>query len=332
MKSLFVSSERQRGSPIADVLCELLDELGEVCRITACEGVGGDDVVAAFRAERFDRVVVLDCEIAALRLVPLGLRNAVIVLAPDRAAELSDAQLQQLVLSRFATFDRALHTRLQRLDCRSAMFEFAPAPTALPQERARPQSEWRALYDARRSLDVAQVRRAALCCRALGIRFLDVRLAAGFGAHAVPKLRVDGVAVSAAESANESPIRFAFDPPDDEGFAIGALEARARGEIVVAQVSSQAAARMAHLNNAIIYDPLNLTELPVLSSALADSLRACAMQAARTAHDLWRNDRERLSSLLSMDGRRRVNSDESADFGLLVQRAARARLTGEGRG
>jgi len=341
MKICFVGHSFHERTRSSDFIRAILGELGELTVINSSpdEDRRSDDaVVQEFLDNDYDLWVFHQTEYVAARLLPLGLSNAVIAPMYDGAWGLPDDFFRQFVTCRFLSYSRTLHTRLQRLDQRSATFEFWPEPAPVV-ERSVERDAWSAFFWERRPLMVPNARSVAQQCRALDIGRLHVHMAPDFPAEAVSTMgirhrgEIGGVAISTStwfESGEEfravagEPL-FHFAPRLREGIGMTMLEAMARGQIVVAPDRPTANEYIGHLSSGILYDPERPLDLPDLSPNEVAEMSAAARQRVVRGHETWQADRERLISFLLDDGRRWPNTDAGAHFGLEIRRAARAR-------
>ena len=343
MKICFVGHRFHERTGSTKFLQSILSELGEVTTLASSpddDRMADDAIVVEYLTNRYDLWVFLQTEYIAARLVPLGLRNAVLVPMYDGAWARPDDFFRQFVNCRFLSFSRALHTRLQRLDQRSASFEYWPAPLP-PIERPSERASWSAFFWERKPLDVPNARTVAQQCRALEIKKLHIHAAPDFPAEAMSahgyrnRDNLAGVSLTTStwfESADEfrtvsgQPL-FHFAPRLYEGIGMTMLEAMARGQIVVAPDRPTANEYIGHMSSGILYDPDRPTDLPELTEPEAMELSAAARKRVERGHAAWEADRERLVSFLLDDGRRWPTTDSSAHFALAIRRAARARRT-----
>jgi len=341
MRIAFVGHRFHERTGSTRFLRAILSDLGEVTSMSSSPdepGAADDAVVAEFLEGRHDLWVFVQTEYLAARLVPLGLRGAVLVPMYDGAWGRPDDFFRQFVNSRFLSFSRALHERLQRLDQRSASFEYWPEPAA-PVERTTEPGTWSAFFWERRPLTVPNARSVALQCRALGIDALHVHAVPDFPQESAgaPAYRhrgdIGGVSITTStwfDSADDfravarRPL-FHFAPRLEEGIGMTVLEAMAAGQIVVAPDRPTANEYIGHRASGILYDPERPTDLPGLSQEEAAELSRAAHMRVAAGHATWQADRERLVSFLLDDGRRWPDGDAAAHFGLRIRRAARAR-------
>lgn len=341
MKICFVGHSFHERTRSTVFFKDLLNEIGEVTVLTSSPddvGLADDDIVSHYLNSDYDRWVFLQTEYVADRLLSLGLRNAVIVPMYDGAWARPDEFFRRFVLSRFVCFSRELHTRLQRLDLRSAAFDFWPEPRPVP-ERAMDPESWSAYFWERRPLNMPNARVVIDQCRVLGIRKLHI--------HAVPDFafegpgpqgyrfagNMNGVEVTTSgwfedpaehHAVSTTPL-FYFAPRLYEGIGMAMLEAMARGQVVIAADRPTANQYFGHLSSGILYDPDRPYELPALSRGLVQELSEGARQRVIFGRAEWEMDRERLKSFILEDGRRWANTDVSAHFGNQLQSAARER-------
>lgn len=348
MKICFVGHTFHEKTRSSDFIRSILKELGEVTVLNSSpddDRMDDDAVVLEFLENKYDLWVFHQTEYVAARLLPLGLRNAVIAPMYDGAWAWPDDFFRQFVNCRFLSYSRALHTRLQRLDQRSMSFEYWPEPAPVP-ERSMDRETWSAFFWERRPLMVPNARSVAQQCRALDIKSLHVHAAPDFPQEAVStrgfrhRDNLGGVALTTStwfESAAEfravsgAPL-FHFAPRLYEGIGMTMLEAMARGQIVVAPDRPTANQYIGHLSSGILYDPERPLDLPDLTASEAEEMSAAARQRVVRGYETWQMDRERLVSFLLEDGKRWPSTDSAAHFGLAIRRAARARrIKGQGK-
>ncbi|MEM8853480.1 MAG: glycosyltransferase [Pseudomonadota bacterium] len=337
MKICFVGHSFHNRTKSSDFFQDVLGELGEVSVMTSSPdqsgGYADDAIVEAFVSGNFDQWVFWQTEYVAERLLPLGLRNAILAPMFDGAWSRPDAFFQKFVTCRFLSFSRELHTRLQHLDCRSTFFEYWPK-LAPPRERSYSRADWSAFFWERRPLDVPNARSVSHQCRVLGIGKLAI--------HAVPdfesdtrgtqgyraRKRLNGVELTTSDwfdtgeqyrEASAAPL-FYFAPRRLEGIGMASLEAMANGQIVIAPDQPTANQYIGHLSSGILYDPDRPYRLPHLSEGQAADLSAAARMRVEFGHKEWEADKERLRSFLLDDGRRWTNTDYSAHFGNHIRR------------
>jgi hypothetical protein len=293
-----------------------------------------DAVVDAFLSGRHDRWVFWQTETVAARLVPLGLRGAVLVPMLHRVYPAPDAHFLQFILSRFAVFTRALHTRLQSLGCRSAHFAYAPEPLPIV-ERAAEKAAWSAFFWQRQDDEVPNGPSVIAQCRALGIARLHIRRSAGdeSGQALVDLGRREGVAVTVSAFTDDPATARAlarhahvvFAPRPYEGLGLTILEAMAAGQVVIAPDLPAANERIGHMTSGILYELARPLDLPHLTAERLAALGVAARARAAAAHADWLADRDRLASYILDDGRRWSAADGSAAFVNQLRRRAHER-------
>ncbi|WMS40865.1 glycosyltransferase [Acuticoccus sp. MNP-M23] len=341
MKICFVGHTFHERTGSTRFIQSLLAELGTVTVLHSSPDdprLSDDTAVETYLKEDFDLWVFLQTEYVAARLLPLGLRNAVIIPMYDGAWSHSDDYWRQFINCRFATFSRTLHSHLQRLDQRSASFEYWPEPAAPVARNTAPET-WSAFFWERKPQDVPSARTVAKQCRTLKIGSLHVHAVPDFpheaaSAHSYRRRdTLEGVALTTSDwfddkaefaAVSGAPL-FHFAPRLREGIGMMTLEAMARGQIVVAPDRPTANEYIGHRSSGILYDPERPLALPELSQGEAEDISAAAWSRVEFGHRAWTQDRERLISFLLDDGRRWPNTDSSAHFGLKIRQAARSR-------
>lgn len=341
MKICFVGHSFHQRTGSSQFIQKILREIGELTVLSSSpdeDRLSDDKVVVEFLENQYDLWVFHQTEYVAARLLPLGLRNAVVAPMYDGAWSRPDDFWRQFVNCRFLSYSRALHTRLQRLDQRSAFFEFWPEP-APDVERSPERDNWSAFFWERRPLEVPNARSVAQQCRALGIERLHIHAAPDFPEQAISahgyrhRGSLGGVAITtstwfetgeAFREVSGTPL-FHFAPRLYEGIGMTMLEAMARGQIVVAPDRPTSNEYIGHLSSGILYDPERPLDLPELNPSEVAEMGAAARQRVVRGHETWLEDRERLVSFLTEDGRRWPTTDASAHFGLAIRRAARNR-------
>jgi hypothetical protein len=325
---------------------EIAASLGPTTVLVAGAGApprAEDAVAEAFVAGAHDLWIFFGTDDVALRLVPLGLRGAVVIPLLERVHGAPDAHFQALVLSRFAAFSRALHDRLQALRCRSAVFRYAPPPGPSV-ERPQRRGEWAAFFPEATPHEVPNAPSVIAQCRVLGIARLHVHRpgedpAGALDAAALVRLgRIDGVAVTTSGSADTSAAAAAarsahvvFAPRLHDGLGHEITEAMAAGKVVVAPDRPAANELLVHLESGILYDPRRPEALPPLSAQRLLALSAGATARVAATHAAWAADVDRFVSLLLDDGRRWAASDSSASFANAVAKRAHERRISAGR-
>lgn len=275
-------------------------------------------------------VVFWRTEAVAARMLALGLKGAVIVpsATPRRAA-----YWQTFVgAGRFLTLSRPLHERLEAHACRSAFFDWWPAPPQTARPRSTDPKDWRAVFLDDGAPGLPNPRSVAQQCRALGIADLtviDVRAETAPESPladsplADPTLAdptlANGCAGQPLPAALEEAL-FVFAAPRP-GLGAAMRHAMARGQIVVAPDMAPASEIVSHLSSGLLTDPARPAALPALDAATAARLAEGARGKAAAGHRRWRADRERLVSLVTDDGRRWAGSDASAHLGNAIQQA-----------
>lgn len=320
---------------------EALAEVGEVTvRFSSPDDdhTADDALVLEYLESDYDLWVFLQTEYVASRLVPLGLRGAIIVPMYDGARERPETFWRQFVNSRFISFSRALHTMLQRLDQQSTFFQYYPQPRDVL-SRPVDKDSWSAFFWERRPATAINAARVARQCHALGIGQLHVHSAPDFPSEAVGRSAyrfrqsISGVSVTAStwfdkredfQAVMEAP-QFHFAPRLYEGIGMTTLEAMASGQVVIAPDTPTANEYIGHMASGILYDPERPFELPVLNSDDVSTLSEGARAKVANGHREWLNDRERLISVIKNDGRSWPASDSSAHFALALRRGVRAR-------
>lgn len=343
MKICFVGHTFHGRTRSSEFFQAILRELGELTVLSSSPdriGPSDDPIVERYLAERFDLWVFWQTEYIAARLVPFGLRNAVIVPMYDGAADHPDGFFQQFVSSRFAAFSRELHRRLQTLECRSAVFEFWPEPEPEIVRSFAPDT-WSGYFWERRPLGAPNAMSVIEQCRALGIGRLHVHAAPDFppddpgggGDDARFHGNVSGVQVMTSawfddpdphRSVARAPL-FVFAPRHTEGIGMTQLEAMARGQIVVAADRPTANQYIGHLSSGILYDPERPATLPRLTQTCVAEMSGAARDRVVNGRLEWLEDIARLKSFLLDDGQRWPASDNSANFARKIQRAVRER-------
>ena len=341
MKICFVGHKFHERTRSSDFIQSILRELGELTVLNSSpdeDRMSDDSIVLEYLENKYDLWVFHQTEYIAARLIPLGLRNAVIAPMYDGAWSRPDDFFRQFVNCRFLSYSRALHTRLQRLDQRSAFFEYWPAP-APKVERSTEREDWSAFFWERRPLLMPNARSVAQQCRALDIERLHIHAVPDFPEEAVSahgyrqRNALNGVSITtstwfdsadAFRETSGTPL-FHFAPRLYEGIGMTMLEAMARGQIVIAPDRPTANEYIGHLSSGILYDPERPLDLPELAPGDVAEMSAAARQRVVRGHETWLADRERLVSFLTEDGRRWPNTDAGAHFGLTIRRAARAR-------
>ena len=344
MKICFVGHTFHERTGSTRFIQSILAEMGTVTVLHSSPDdprLADDAVVLEYLNNDYDLWVFLQTEYVAARLVALGLRNAVIIPMYDGVWNHPDDYWRQFVNCRFATFSRTLHARLQRLDLRSASFEYWPEPVA-PVARDMAQDTWSAFFWERKPLEAPNARTVAKQCRSLKIGRLHVHAAPDFAHEAASshsyrrRESLEGVALTTSdwfehradyEAVSGAPL-FHFAPRLREGIGMTMLEAMARGQIVIAPDRPTTNEYIGHRASGILYDPERPLALPELSESEAASISAAALSRVAFGHRAWTQDRERFVSFLQDDGRRWPTSDASAHFGLQIRRAARARRAG----
>ncbi len=341
MKICFVGHTFHGRTKSSAFMQDILRGLGDLTVLNSSPddaGVSDDAIIEHYLNNAYDLWVFWQTEYVAARLVPLGLRNAVIAPMYDGAWARPDAFFQQFVTCRFASFSRELHKRLLTLDCRSACFEYWPEPGDA-MERSFDRTKWSAFFWERRPQEVPNARTVIQQCRTLSIGKLHLHAAPdfpkdGFGVHGYRfRETVNGVNVSATtwfedpaeyHAVSTTPL-FYFAPRLYEGIGMATLEAMARGQIVVAPDRPTANQYIGHLSSGILYDPDRPYALPIVNEPQAAELSRAARTRVARGREEWEMDRDRLVSFLLEDGRRWANSDLSAHFGNRLRRAVRAR-------
>lgn len=321
---------------------ELVARLGETTVLIApADGSAADDpVVEAFVSGAFDRWVFWQTDNIATRLVPLGLRGAVLVPMLERVHAAPDAYFHQFVLSRFAVFTRALHRRLQALGCRSAAFTYRPEPEPAPMtERAADQAALSAYFWERQPHEVPHGPSVIAQCRALGIPRLHIHLTpdgAG-GERRSDDLaalgRQEGIAVTTstgladpeAARALARSTQFVFASRPYEGLGLSILEAMAAGQVVIAPDLPVANECIGHLSSGILYPLESPLDLPRLAAERVAALSAGARARATTGRAHWIADVERFQSYVLGDDRRWSAGEDSALFLNTLRRRAHER-------
>jgi hypothetical protein len=321
----------------------ILRELGEVTVLSSSPddagGIADDEIVEHYRQNAYDLWVFWQTEYVAARLLPLGLRNAVIAPMYDGAAGRPDAFFQQFVNCRFAAFSRELHARFQRLGLRSLCFEYWPPLPEGSTDVTAERQDWSAFFWERRPLEVPNAPLVLEQCQELGIPRLHIHAAPDFAADAAgtasyrTRGRILGIETTTStwfEDVNEyhavsAGALFYFAPRLSEGIGMAMLEAMARGQVVVAPDRPTANQYIGHLSSGILYDPDRPLELPRLTEASVREMSAAARTRVAFGREEWERDVERLRSFLLDDGRRWAGSDVSAHFLNGLQRAMRQR-------
>ncbi|MEM8552249.1 MAG: glycosyltransferase [Pseudomonadota bacterium] len=297
-----------------------------------------DPLVLEFLEGNYDLWVFAQTEYVAARLVPLGLRNAVIVPMYDGARDLPDAFWRQFVNSRFLCFSRAMHEKLQRLDQRSIYAQYYPSFRQVP-SRAQDRQSWSGFFWERRPGGAINIGRVAKQCRAIGIGALHVHAAPDFAHEGRGRdaLRSRGVLADVSITQSTwfderakflqimSTPHFHFVPRLYEGIGMTMLEAMASGQVVVAPDTATANEYIGHMASGILYDPDRPLDLPQLSHKTVEMLSKGAWTKVKSGRETWLRDRERVISYLQDDGRRWPASDSAAHFILSLQRSVRRR-------
>ena len=338
MKICFVGHTFHGKTRSSQFFQSILAELGEVTVLNSSPdriGLADDPVVEHYLSEPYDLWVFWQTEYLAARLIPFGLRNAVIAPMYDGAVGRPDAFFQQFVGCRFASFSRELHRRLQSIDCRSASFEYWPEP-APKRERSFAPKDWSAFFWERRPLEIPNMGTVAQQCRLMKLGRLHV--------HAAPDFATDSLGFSFAGNMQGVDITtsswfddpaeyrkvsgdplFVFAPRLTEGIGMVQLEAMSRGQIVIAADRPTANQYIGNLSSGILYDPDRPYELPRLTEARVAEMSAAAYSRVVFGRQEWEEDIERLKSFLLDDGRRWPNSDNSAHFGRKILHSVRQR-------
>lgn len=342
MKICFVDHVLHHKTRSSAFMVKILRELGEVTELSADPddkiGTADDHIVRHYATTRYDLWVFWQTDYVAARLVPLGLRNAVIVPMYDASWDRTDAFFRQFVNSRFISFSWAMHERLQRLKLRSAMFQYWPEPVSSPPERSFARADWSAFFWERRPLESPNARGVMRQCQRLGIGRLHVHLAADFAEDSVPDAAVPRPRANLCMTTSrwfERPedyravsraAQFMFAPRLTEGIGMAILEAMAAGQIVIAPNRPTANQTLGHLASGILYDPKRPLDLPAIDEKAAAALSKAALSRVAFGHEDWLRDRPRLVSILNDDGRRWSSGDPSAGFHNALRTAARERL------
>lgn len=342
MKICFVGHTFHQRTQSSAFFRSVLEELGEVTQLCSSPdaqgGADDDSIIEHFVSNEYDLWVFWQTEYIAERLVPLGLRNALLAPMYDGAWSRPDNFFKQFVTCRFLSWSRVMHTRLQRLDCRSALFEYWPAPNP-PIERSLDPADRSGFFWERRPFEVPNARQVLRQCRVLGVKKLHLHLVPDFerdkGRSPQPRgrQRIQGVEVSTSNwfdsradylEASAMPL-FYFAPRLIEGIGMASLEAMANGQIVVAPDRPTANQYIGHMSSGILYDPERPYDLPEMSEQTIRELSAAARSRVTFGHEDWERDRERLKSFVLDDGRRWANTDGSAHFGNRIHAALRQR-------
>ncbi len=341
MKICFVGHSFHERTGSTRFIQKILGEIGTVTVLHSSPDdprLADDAVVLEYLNNDYDLWVFLQTEYVAARLLPLGLRNAVIIPMYDGVWSHPADYWRQFVNCRFATFSRTLHTHLQTLDQRSASFEYWPEPAA-PVARDTAPEAWSAFFWERKPNETPNARMVAKQCRALKIGKLHVHAVPDFAHEAASahgyrrRDTLDGVALTTSdwfedragfEAVSGAPL-FHFAPRLREGIGMTTLEAMARGQVVIAPDLPTANEYIGHRASGVLYDPDRPTVLPELSEGEVQEISAAARSRVEFGHRAWQQDRERFVSFLLDDGKRWPTTDSSAHFGLEIRRAARAR-------
>ena len=299
----------------AGILAEDLAALGEVTTL-ALDPAAAELDPAPFADGAFDLTLFWRTETLAERVVPFGLRRAVIV--PSATPRPGPYWQQFTGAAWFLCFSRRLHEHLEAHACRSAVFDYWPAPAATPVPPLEDGASPTAVFVDTGGEGLPTAGSVAQQCRRLGIDDLTV---IGPDAAAAP----DGpLARTAAPDGALTRAAVVFASPA-AGLDLQVREAMGRGQVVIAPDLAPTNETVGHLSSGLLVDPKHPTELPPLGRETLARLAHGARHKALAGRRTWEADRPRLASLLTGDGRRWATTDPAAHLGNAVQKALHRR-------
>jgi hypothetical protein len=296
-----------------------------------------DALIATLATSTFDCYIFLQTEYIAERLLPFGLGRFILVPMYDGAKGRPPRFWRQFLDAQFISFSRVHHEELQRLDCKTAYFQYFPKPgLTAAYDFAQPHSAffWERLPGRQPTLQTI-----LRLCNELGIKTLHLHAAPDFVGHGGRRLtgpeasEMDGVQVTASswfESAADlhavaERAHFMFASRPLEGIGMSFLEAMARGQIVIAPNGPTMNEYIRHRTTGILYDfgRLKMNWQPTFDEL--NAISCAAVHKAADGFEEWSLDQERLKSLIVNDGRRWSTMDVSSHFKNEIRRRASRR-------
>jgi hypothetical protein len=234
---------------------------------------------------------------------------------------------------KFLSFSRRSHEYLRSIGLASCHFQYAPSP-ADPADRVA--INRRAIIPVAGEASLASVQSALEVGQRLGLEYVQLCLSSASRSYA-PMLRSlceeNGAGLMAIEiRSDEDECRdgaaqglgccFYFALETCANAKIEALQAMARGQIVIAPDGGELADYVGHLSSGVLVDTSYACAIRRLTDDDLQRLSDGAYARARRCFQHWQQDIPRFCSVVLNDNRRWFGTDRTATFGNLIRREA----------